>query len=165
MRGRLKRCCAKPLSRRAIRRWVCIPSGWKRKALKTALHELAGSITDVFRIECICTFPDSMSIRDHAVAIHFYRIAQEAISNAIKHGKAKKIQLQLAERDGGFQLIIQDDGIGFTTPHSAHNGMGMHIMNYRARTIGATLEVHPGERRGTTITCSLPVQIESSKPG
>jgi signal transduction histidine kinase len=141
------------------------PIRLEAEGLKTALHELVASITDVFGIECVCTFPDSMSIRDHAVAIHFYRIAQEAISNAIKHGKAKKIQLQLAERDGDFQLSIRDDGIGFTTPHSAHNGMGMHIMNYRARTIGATLEVHHGERRGTTITCSLPVQIESSKKG
>jgi two-component system sensor kinase FixL len=99
------------------------------------------------------------------VAIHFYRIAQEAISNAIKHGKAKKILLQVAERADGFHLNIQDDGIGFATPHPAHNGMGMHIMNYRARTIGATLEVHHGERRGTTITCSLPLQTESSKKG
>jgi signal transduction histidine kinase len=133
--------------------------------LKTALHELAASINDVFGVECVCTFPDSVSIRDHAVAIHFYRIAQEAISNAIKHGKARKIQVLLAERDGGFQLSIQDDGIGFTIPHSAHNGMGMHIMNYRARTIGATLEVHHGERCGTTITSSLPLRIESSKKG
>jgi signal transduction histidine kinase len=141
------------------------PVRLEAEGLKTALHELAASINDVFGVECVCTFPDSVSIRDYAVAIHFYRIAQEAISNAIKHGQAKKILLQVAERDGGFQLNIQDDGIGFTTPHSAHNGMGMHIMNYRARTIGATLEVHPGERRGTTITCSMPLQTESSKKG
>ena len=140
------------------------PVRLEAEGLKTALHELAAGICDVFGIECACTFPDSAKIPDHAVAIHFYRIAQEAISNAIKHGKAKKIQLQLAERDGGFHLSIQDDGNGFTLPQSAHNGMGMHIMNYRARTIGATLEVHHGERRGITITCSLPVQIESSKP-
>jgi signal transduction histidine kinase len=141
------------------------PVRLEAEGLKTALHELAASINDVFGIECVCTFPDSVSIRDHAVAIHFYRIAQEAITNAIKHGKAKKIQLQLAERDGDFHLNIRDDGIGFTTLQSAHKGMGMHIMNYRARTIGATLEVHHGEGRGTTITCSLPVQIESSKKG
>jgi signal transduction histidine kinase len=141
------------------------PVRLEAEGLKTALHELAASINDVFCIECVCTFQDSVNIHDHAVAIHFYRIAQEAISNAIKHGKAKKILLQVAERDGGFHLNIQDDGIGFTTPHPAHNGMGMHIMNYRARTIGATLEVHHGERRGTTITCSLPLQTESSKQG
>lgn len=139
------------------------PVRLEAEGLKTALHELAASISDVFGIECICTFPDSLSIRDLAVAIHFYRIAQEAISNAIKHGKAKKILLQVTERDGVFHLNIRDDGIGFTTPHPAHHGMGMHIMNYRARTIGAALEVHHGERHGTTITCSLPLQTESSK--
>ncbi len=123
--------------------------------LKTALHELAASINDVFGIECVCTFPDSVVIRNHDVAIHFYRIAQEAITNAIKHGKARKIELQMAERDGGFHLNIQDDGIGFTGTQPAHNGMGMHIMNYRARTLGAALNVRPGEHGGTLVTCSL----------
>lgn len=141
------------------------PVRLEAEGLKTALHELAASITDVFGVECVCTFADSAGIRDHAMAIHFYRIAQEAISNAIKHGKAKKIQLQLAESDGGFHLTIQDDGIGFTAPPSAHNGMGMHIMSYRAHTMGATLEVHHGAGRGTTITCSLPLATESSKKG
>jgi len=131
------------------------PVRLEAEGLKTALHELAASINDVFGIECVCTFPDSVVIRDHDVAIHFYRIAQEAITNAIKHGKAKKIQLQMAERDGGFHLNIQDDGIGFTGTQSAHNGMGMHIMNYRARTLGAELNVRPGENGGTLVTCSL----------
>jgi signal transduction histidine kinase len=131
------------------------PVRLEAEGLKTALHELAASINDVFGIECVCTFPDSVVIRDHDVAIHFYRIAQEAITNAIKHGKAKKIQLQMAERDGGFHLNIQDDGIGFAAPQSEHNGMGMHIMNYRARTLGAALNVQPGEHGGTLVTCSL----------
>ena len=83
------------------------PVRLEAEGLKTALHELAASINDVFGIECVCTFPDSMSIRDHAVAIHFYRIAQEAISNALKHGRAKKNSLlQVAERDLAASISI-----------------------------------------------------------
>ncbi len=132
------------------------PVRLESEGLTTALHELAADIADVFGIECVCSFPNSAAIRDHAVAIHFYRIAQEAITNAIKHGKAKRIHLELAERDGNFQLNIQDNGIGLPASPGKHNGMGMHIMNYRARTLGAVLNVQPGESGGTVVTCSLP---------
>jgi signal transduction histidine kinase len=131
------------------------PVRLESEGLMTALHELAASIADVFGIECVCSFPNSVTIRDHVVAIHFYRIAQEAISNAIKHGKAKKIHLELVERDGNFQLNIQDNGIGLPASPGKHNGMGTHIMNYRARTLGAVLNVQPGESGGTVVTCSL----------
>jgi len=123
--------------------------------LRTALHELAASTSQFFGIQCVCSFPTSVTIQDHAVAIHFYRIAQEAITNAIKHGQAKTVQLRLAEGEDGLQLHIQDDGVGFASPLAAHGGMGLHIMHYRARTLGAMLNVGPGEKGGTLVTCCL----------
>ena len=123
--------------------------------LKTALHELAASIRTVFGVECECAVQDSLGVDDHDVAIHFYRIAQEAISNAIKHGKAGRIHLQLAENNGMLVLNIQDNGVGISPSSPRRNGMGLHIMNYRARTLGAELSVRPGDGGGTLVSCSL----------
>jgi signal transduction histidine kinase len=131
------------------------PVRLEAEGLMTALSELSANIAGVFGIECVCSFPEAMTVRDHAVAIHFYRIAQEAITNAIKHGNAKKIHLRLEERNGHFQLMIQDNGTGLPPQLREHNGMGMHIMNYRARTLGAVLNVQAGEGGGTVVTCTL----------
>jgi signal transduction histidine kinase len=124
--------------------------------LMTALQELAGSIADVFGIQCSCNSEEPVFLHDHAIAIHLYRIAQEAITNAIKHGKAGQVRLRLAERDGHICLEIQDDGTGFPAAPQKNGGIGLHIMNYRARTIGAALEVQSAGRDGTLVTCSLP---------
>lgn len=69
-----------------------LPVRLEAEGLRTALQELAASITCFFGVECVCTFPDPVSIQDHGVAIHFYRIAQEAITNAIKHGRREKLK-------------------------------------------------------------------------
>ena len=139
------------------------PVRLEAEGLVTALSELAGNIAGVFGIECVCSFPDSMTFRDHAVAIHFYRIAQEALTNAIKHGQAKIIHLRLVEREDYFQLVIQDNGTGLPAPLREHNGMGMHIMNYRARTLGAVLNVQAGEGGGTVVTCTLPRKEKTAR--
>jgi PAS domain S-box-containing protein len=124
--------------------------------LTTALEELAGSIAAVFDIKCVCATGKQVLLDDHAVAIHLYRIAQEAITNAIKHGKARTVRLQLAEENGHVRLTIHDDGIGLRSTASKNGGTGLHIMNYRARTIGAALDVRRSERGGTLVTCSWP---------
>src|SRR6185369_16194208 len=81
--------------------------------LPTALRELAGSVTELFDVQCRCEFSKPVKIKDRDVAIHLYRIAQEAVTNAIKHGKAKCITLQLARQGKDIRLGIQDNGIGF----------------------------------------------------
>jgi two-component system sensor kinase FixL len=121
-----------------------------------ALQELAASVRDIFHIRCSCYLPQADPVPDPAVAIHLYRIAQESISNAIKHGRAKKVDIQLTERDGSLRLTIQDNGTGMPLVPKPKSGMGMHIMNYRARSIGAALHVHRGSLGGTIVSCSLP---------
>jgi signal transduction histidine kinase len=86
------------------------------------------------------------------VATHLYRIAQEAVNNAVKHSQAGTILIQLTETDGRMELRVSDDGIGISFPLKS-SGMGMHTMEYRARTIGGSLSVGPGPERGTVVSC------------
>ena len=93
------------------------------------------------------------------VAIHLYRIAQEALNNAVKHAEAGSVRISFESSDKGFDLAIEDDGKGFKPEEIDGGGMGLHIMEYRARAIGATLSVSKGKAGGTCIRC---VSTESS---
>ena len=86
-----------------------------------------------------------------------YKIAQEAVTNAIKHGKAKKVGISLANGSERLVLMIQNDGLPFPDLNSQSTGMGLRIMNYRASLIGASLEVK-GIGKGTRVTCSMPLE-------
>jgi len=104
-----------------------------------------------------CTFVESaqaVSIEPSAAA-QFYRIGQEAVTNALKHGQPRKIQISLQALPGRTELCISDDGRGFTQGQNQSHGLGLQAMKYRADTLGAELKIesHPG--RGTSITCAL----------
>jgi PAS domain S-box-containing protein len=122
----------------------------------TALQELAASVTDIFHIRCSCHLPQNDPMPDPEAAIHLYRIAQESISNAIKHGRAKKVDIRVSEHGGSLRLTIQDYGKGMPRALKHKTGMGLHIMDYRARSIGAALHIHRGSLGGTIVSCSLP---------
>jgi signal transduction histidine kinase len=96
-------------------------------------------------------------IHDAPMATHLYHIAQEAVNNAIKHGRAKTISIRLFAGEHEGTLIIKDDGIGIERPAAPHAGVGLHIMNYRAGMIGGNLEVRRELPRGTAVTCRFPV--------
>jgi signal transduction histidine kinase len=100
-------------------------------------------------------------IEDTATATHLFRIAQEAVNNALKHGQAEEIIIRLfaGERQG--TLIISDDGVGIERPVGPHSGMGLHIMNYRAGMVGGSLEIRREQPLGTTVTCRFPVVAET----
>ena len=93
---------------------------------------------------------------DAKVATHLFRITQEATRNAIRHGKAKHINICLDSADHEMVLSITDDGVGLPEPVRNSNGMGLRLMAYRADLIGATFNI---ERlpQGTRVTCALPV--------
>ena len=88
--------------------------------------------------------------------IHLYRIAQEALTNAVKHGRAQRVVLQLTEVPRGLQLLIDDDGVGLPDEVAWTPGMGMRIMHYRARLIGAILELQRRSGGGTQVSCTVP---------
>jgi signal transduction histidine kinase len=94
-------------------------------------------------------------VLDHAVAIHLYRIAQEAVSNAVRHGKAGRIEIGLTANGKGATLTVSDNGTGMPRKLRKRTGMGLQIMRYRAEVVGATLAVEgvPGE--GTQVVCSV----------
>jgi signal transduction histidine kinase len=87
--------------------------------------------------------------------MHLYRIAQEAVTNAVKHGGAKKIVICLAELEDKCTLTITDDGVGLPESFAKNKGTGLHIMKYRAATIGASLEIGRAGRRGICVSCSF----------
>jgi len=120
----------------------------------SALSELAAHVQKLFRLECRFECPEPVLIRDNVFATHLYRIVQEAINNAVKHGKAKRIRISLKPARGRFMLSISDDGIGFSKKTRKNGGMGLRIMKYRAGVVGASLEVRSGfDGGGTRVIC------------
>ena len=120
-----------------------------------ALQELAASVEALFHCACKVSSHHAIHITDHAVAMHLYRIVQEAVNNAIKHGKAQQIMITLSAWQGHMTLMVRDNGVGFPTDVAARRGMGLRIMHHRARMIGASLEVQPGAPGGTCVSCTL----------
>jgi len=121
--------------------------------LMSALQELAINVQDLFPVSCIFACSQVVEICDPALATHLYRIAQEACNNAIKHGRAKEIAIELTRADDVVTVTVRDDGIGYSQPTGASKGMGMQIMRYRAAVVGGALSIRPNGTAGTVISC------------
>ena len=123
------------------------------EGLVSALHELAarssGSIA--CRLRCERMVP----ITNNGVALHLYRIAQEAVTNALKHSDARSITLSLRLRQGQLSLSVADDGCGLPDVIHASHGMGLRLMKYRAEVIGADFAIGRRKKNGTRMTCLL----------
>lgn len=133
-----------------------IPVDLEGDGLGAALERLATNAERLFGIRCSFEQMGSVLLHDNSIATHLYRIAQEAVSNAVKHGKAAHVRMVLASGLGRVRLRIVDDGVGFPEQlDDDRPGMGVRIMQYRARVIGATLEITRGVDKGTVITCTL----------
>jgi PAS domain S-box-containing protein len=131
------------------------------EGLMAALRQLAEDGTQMFRVQCEFDCPAPVLVPDNAVATHLYRIAQEALSNAVKHGKSPRTVIRLGAAGERILLAIADQGIGIPEHLPAHRGMGLRIMQYRAGVIGGSLVVQRNPEGGTTIICS--VQNHSSQ--
>jgi signal transduction histidine kinase len=133
------------------------PVEMQAEGILDGFRELAATTSDRFNI--ICQFeshPDlALSNLDAAANIHLYRIAQEAVRNAIKHGQGKHVFIRFEDENGDMALTITDDGAGISQNRRENQGMGLRIMAYRASMIGANFRI---ERlaRGTRVTCKLP---------
>lgn len=130
------------------------PVELERASLGAALADLAYKIERSFHVLCKADCKIEHAI-EKTVAIHLYRIAQEAMSNAIKHGKAKNIFLQWGVVGGRAVLRVENDGEPFREGQQVNQGMGLAIMRYRARMIRADLTILPGPKGGSIVTCSL----------
>jgi signal transduction histidine kinase len=125
--------------------------------LAPALEELARTTRERTGLACRFESGSIPSIEGKVAATHLYRIAQEAVSNAVRHSRAKTIWLRLNNSNGQLSLEIEDDGVGL--PQAAQReagGMGLHIMDYRARAIGGRLSLSQGTNAGTRVCCCVP---------
>jgi len=123
--------------------------------LMSALEELASNASKLFSISCRFECPQPVLVRDNTVATHLYRIAQEAITNAVKHGHARCIVVSLSDSAGQLTLGIWNGGAGFLAGASAKGGLGLRIMQYRAEMIGGTLKIVSANGEGTTVACTF----------
>ena len=122
--------------------------------LADALRALASNVESLFRIRCSYEGPETVSVRDEVAALHLYHIAQEACSNAVRHGRAKEVCIVLRTDEGQVTMLIRDDGSGLLQPLPQTPGLGLRTMRYRAGIVGARLEIRPGASGGTEVTCT-----------
>jgi PAS domain S-box-containing protein len=153
--GEIHKLIAKAIVQTRLLAKGLLPVEVATDGLMAALRELAATTEKLTRTSCRTEDGIPVLIRDETVAVHLYRIAQEAVTNAVKHARAKHIVIKLSERNGQVILSIADDGIGIA-PGAIHNGgLGLSIMSSRAETINATLQIRRGDKGGTVVTCSL----------
>jgi len=132
------------------------------EGLVSALHELAArtSSSVACRLRCERMVP----ITDNGVALHLYRIAQEAVTNALKHSDARSITLSLRLRQNVLSLSVADDGCGLPDVILASHGMGVRLMKYRADVFGADFAIGKRKNHGTRMTCLLRMAAAEQQP-
>jgi signal transduction histidine kinase len=125
------------------------------RGLMMALKQLAANTENAHDVTCTCDFRRPVFIHDNNVATNAYRIAEEAISNALKHGDASHLWITLAETKECTTLTVRDNGKGLPARVSVETGLGVHMMRYRARMIGGSLELRRNLNGGTTVTATF----------
>ena len=127
----------------------------KGNGLILALEELASRIENFAPIKCSVTSNLTIPILDEDIATHLYRIGQEAMTNAFKHSGASLVSVELQQIEGQIILTVEDDGVGFKNGTPLKEGMGLRIMEFRAKMINASLSIKPIAQGGTRVQCTL----------
>lgn len=174
---------------RALARNLC-PVDLQSHNLRRALRSLAAGVTATYGVRCELAAGtkgegdvrdgenegEELSLPGGAqAATHLYRIAQEAVGNAIRHGRARHVRVQLGRneaKEGGGILCVHDDGTGFderraadhARRHQEGGGLGLHMMRYRAHHLGGTLSVRPAGDSGTSVCCTFPLTEPTALP-
>lgn len=128
---------------------------FSEKDLATTLRQLAEHARNSFGISCRVKAEGNVPPLESNTMRQLYKIAQEALTNAIKHGKARQVGITLANGGENLVMIIRNNGVPFPSVVSRNAGMGLRIMNYRANLIGASMEIKPGQPDGTVVTCTV----------
>ncbi len=137
------------------------------EGLMAAFREFAANTAKWSKTVCVFECDDPVLVHEAATASHLYRIAQEAVRNAIQHGKAGHIVISLSDRGGRLSLTVEDDGAGLPENWQKGAGLGTRIMAHRAAMIGAELSIEPNPTGGTFVKCSFPgtaAKTKSSSP-
>ncbi|MGH8164951.1 MAG: sensor histidine kinase, partial [Rhodanobacteraceae bacterium] len=131
------------------------PVELRTSGLTNALRDLAYRTSQGGKVTCRFDCPKPVRILDDAIALNLFRIAQEAVTNALKHAKPKSIVISLKRRGRALILTVADDGKGLPAKRPS-GGMGISIMQHRANVLGAALTVESRRTEGTIVTCTLP---------
>jgi signal transduction histidine kinase len=126
--------------------------------LPAALDGLVRHAAEMFKISCRFKAEGNLPSLETNIASQLYKIAQEAVTNAIKHAKAKTVGISLAKGSDKIILTVHNDGLPFPNLKGPSTGMGLRIMSYRANLIGASLEIKGDGPRGTRVICSVPLE-------
>jgi len=127
-----------------------------REGLAAALQDLAHKTNHDFRVSCVAECPDCLSVSDPVAAAHLYRIASEAVHNAVKHARPRQIVISLTVLADTACLCIADDGIGIDVGQAPGAGLGLEMMRHRADIIGGELSIQRGQSGGTKVSCRFP---------
>jgi signal transduction histidine kinase len=122
--------------------------------LPAAVEELGTSAQRLFGIPCETECDPTIEVADEDTAIHLYRVAQEAITNAAKHG-GPPVHVALRQVNGLIELEVRDQGVGFDPDKHGYQGVGLNIMAYRAQRAGAKLIIQSAPNKGTSVRCTL----------
>jgi PAS domain S-box-containing protein len=128
--------------------------------LKTALETLARNMREHCQVKTVIKADALSSPISAPVSAQLYRIVQEAVHNAVEHGCARQVWIDLGFNHQNMVLTIRDDGKGFDASTDS-NGMGLRIMQYRAQCIGGSCEVQSNCAKGTIVTCRVPLQADA----
>ncbi len=131
------------------------PVNLEADGLAEALGGLAMRMSELGRLKCTFKSPSPVRVEDNLVAGHLFRIAQEAVNNAVKHSRASEAVIRLTDTGGALQLEISDDGQGLPKTPKPSQGIGLQVMKHRASVIGAELEVRSQPGKGVTVICTL----------
>ena len=127
----------------------------ERGGLMEALNYLAEGTDALGHVKCRFKCPAAVFVEDPQVAEHLFRIAQEAVNNALKHGQPGAIQIELSRRNGETRLRVCDDGRGLPRFQKVAKGMGLQVMQHRANVVGGTLAIVSAPGCGVTVECLL----------
>jgi two-component system sensor kinase FixL len=134
-----------------------LPVEMEAEGLMDSFQELAETIRRQFKIHCEFSCEAPVLLQDPTASLHLYRMAQEAVTNAIKHGRAKQVIIRLTARAGAIDLEITDDGSGLPPGPLPGSGLGLRIMAHRAVMIGGEFKLERRAAGGTRVACRLPL--------
>ena len=122
--------------------------------LLPALRDLVSR--EIWKTPCRLELKTKLNLQDDAVASHVYRLLREAVINAHKHAQAKEIVVEISQSNGKIIFSVTDDGVGLPAGRNNSPGLGFHIMNSRARSLGGRLEIRRPQHGGTRVALYLP---------
>jgi len=127
-------------------------------SLMIAMKDMAWNTENMFAVHCTFECEEPVLVDDYIIAAHIYRITQEAVTNAVRHGKASNIQLALTRSDDSILMTVKDDGVGLPDEIPESSGIGFRTMRYRAESIRASLKIEPNHDGGTIVSCHIPAR-------